>query len=238
MTLDVPRNVSLFDVDDVTTFGPVRDMTVTRVSAADVDEFCRRWHYTHHKGASAWSYGLWDGFTLVGVVAYKLPTMQVCSSFFGEDRWEWVVHIGRLVCADDAPRNVESRLIAESLRLLKVDRPVARLVVTYAATGVGHIGYVYQATNALYVGMTASAHYYVDTKGQRRSTKQNEGPNRNGGLSIAKARARGWTVHRETPKHRYAYLLGNKAERREARALLRYPVLPYPKPTANEKDTD
>ena len=229
MTLDVPRNVSLFDVDDVTTFGPVRDMTVTRVSAADVDEFCRRWHYTHHKGATALAYGLWDALVLVGVVAYNNGQMGVGDSIFGEGFNDRVWHMGRLSCAEDAPRNVESRLIAESLRLLKSARPELRAVVTYAATGVGHIGYVYQATNALYLGETSATHYYIDLTGRRRTHKQNEGPKKNGSVTKSQAIARGWTVHHDPPKHRYLYLLGNKSERREARALLRYPVLPYPK---------
>jgi len=43
---------SLFDVNNVAGFGPVRDMVCAPVSAADVDEFCRRWHYTHHKGSA------------------------------------------------------------------------------------------------------------------------------------------------------------------------------------------
>lgn len=222
------RNVSLFDVDDVTTFNPVHTMTVSRVPANDVDEFCRRWHYTNTGGNMTWNYGLWDGLVLVGVVSYNLPTMPACSAYFGQERWEWVAHMGRLVCADDAPRNVESRLISQSLPLLKSDRPVIRAVVSYAAASQGHIGYVYQATNALYCGTTAKTHYYVDQKGQRRAPKQ--GTN----LSIPKALARGWTVHYEEGKHRYVYLIGNKTERKEARALLKFPVLPYPKAVVNE----
>ena len=217
------RNVSLFDVDDVTSFNPVHTMNVSKVPSNDVDEFCRRWHYTNTGGNMTWNYGLWDGITLIGVVSYNLPTMPACSAYFGEERWEWVVHMGRLVCAEDAPRNVESRLIAQSLRLLKADRPVARAVVSYAAASQNHVGYVYQATNALYCGTTAVTHYYVDEKGQRRAPKQGRN------LSIPKALARGWTVHHESGKHRYVYLIGDKRERKEARALLKFPVLPYPK---------
>lgn len=222
------RNVSLFDVDDATGFSPVKDMTVSRVPSADVDEFCRRWHYTNTGGNMTWNYGLWDEFTLVGVVSYNLPTMPACSAYFGEDRWEWVVHMGRLVCADDAPRNVESRLIANSLPMLKHDRPVARAVVSYAAAGQGHIGYVYQATNALYCGVTANTHFYIDQKGNRRAPKQGKN------VSIARALERGWEVRHEPGKHRYVYLIGDKRERKEARTLLKFPVLPYPKAADNE----
>lgn len=215
--------VSMFDVLDVDTFSPVKKMQVSRAPAKDVDEFCHRWHYAGGGGNMTWNYGLWDAHTLVGVVSYNLPTMPACASFFGQERWHWVAHMGRLVCAELAPRNTESRLIAGSLRLLKEDRPILRAVVTYAAIGQGHVGYVYQATNALYCGMTASSHFYLDKEGKRRAPKQGKN------LSMKKATERGWEVRWEPPKHRYVYLLGNKTERKEARELLQYPVLPYPK---------
>ena len=219
----IDRNVSLFDVEDVTTFGRVADMQVSRVPQKDVNEFCRRWHYAKTGGNMTWNYGLWDTFTLVGVVSYNLPTMPACSAYFGSDRWDWVAHMGRLVCAEDAPRNSESKLIAASLKMLKMDRPVCRAVVSYAAIGQGHTGYVYQATNALYCGLTSSSHFYIDSQGNRRAPKQGKN------LSMAKAIARGWEVRWEPPKHRYVYLLGSKTERREARQLLQFPVMQYPK---------
>ena len=64
------RIVSLWDVETMLTFSAVRDMHVDHVSPTDVDEFCHRWHYTAHKGAASWRYGLWDGEYLVGIVAY------------------------------------------------------------------------------------------------------------------------------------------------------------------------
>lgn len=57
------RVVSLFDVDDVTEFGHVRDFIVDRVPSADVAEFCRRWHYTETGGNMTWNTGMieyWD----------------------------------------------------------------------------------------------------------------------------------------------------------------------------------
>lgn len=198
-------------------------MKVAKVSKCDVREFCKRWHYSGSAGTALWNYGLWDGFTLVGVISYNIPTLEVCSFFFGKDKWDWVAHMSRLVCSDDAPRNSESKLIAHSLKQLKIDRPVLRAVVTYASTFEGHIGYVYQATNALYCGTTSYRHQYVDEFGNTRSTKQTNY------LSIDDAIQRGWLVQYEPPKHRYLYLLGDKRQRREARSLLRVTLQKYPK---------
>jgi len=201
-------------------YSKVRDMRVDRASKRDVDEFCRRWHYSSRGGSAAWNYGVWDGHTLAGVASYNLPTMDACAAVFGPERWEWVAHLGRLVCAEDAPRNIESKLIARSLRLLKIDRPVVRAVLTFAAPSAGHLGYVYQATNALYLGKSMGRSYFVDQHGARRSDSHS---------SHTIARSRGWEVVKEVGKHRYLYLVGSRSERKEARRLLKHDVLAYPK---------
>ena len=55
-------------------------------------------------------------------------------------------------------------------------------------------------------------------------------------VSRTQAIAKGWTVHQGQPKHRYLYLLPYKISagwakkaRRDRRAMLRYPELPYPR---------
>ena len=227
------REVSLFDVDDATGFSSVADMTVSRVPPKDVNEFCRRWHYTSHGGATSWSYGLWDGVVLVGVCSYNMPTMDACSCVFGADEWRRVLHMGRLVCADEAPRNSESRLIAGSLRHLSIDLPDIRAVLTYAAQSQGHVGYVYQATNAIYTGTGGHSVIYLDDRGRQRSDYQRgmvlNGVRLKGQISAAQAIQLGWTRSAGPPKHRYVYLVGNRAERRYWRSRLLLPVLPYPK---------
>ena len=217
------RQVSLWDVDDVDTFGPVAEMTVGAVEQIDVREFCRRWHYSNTGGSALWNYGLYDGPTLVGIVAYNNPVRSACEMVFERESWLHVAHMGRLVCAEDAPRNVESRLIGASLKLLSQDKPEIWAVLTYAAQDLGHIGYVYQATNAIYTGEGKARDYYVDTQGRRRSTKQGQY------LRHADAIAAGWTIGYEPPKHRYVYILGTPAQRRERRKLLKLPSLQYPK---------
>ena len=214
---------SFWDADDITEPIHVRDTIIGPASTADVREFCRRYHYANGEGNAAHSWGLWHGPVLLGVIAFNNGTGPAVRAVFGPEHANRVWHIGRLAMAETAPHNSESRLIAGSLRAVAADYPDVWAVLTYAATGQGHVGYVYQATNALYLGMTAPDRYFIDQDGRRRS------PQQGGNVSVPKARARGWTVHHEPGKHRYLYLLGNKRERRERLAILRYPVLPYPK---------
>jgi hypothetical protein len=223
------HEMSLFDVEDVAVQPKVRDMIVAPVTPSDVHEFARRYHYTATGGSMMFRWGLWHGPVLHGVVAYNLPTRTVCESVFGKDHFDKVLHMGRLILSEDSPRNSESRLIGGSLKAIEKDHPDFWGVLTYAAADVGHIGYVYQATNAIYTGTSSTEHYYIDKLGQRRSNYVNGAR-----LSKPSAAARGWTVHESLPKHRYVYILGNKTERRHRTSLLRYPILPYPKKTGGD----
>lgn len=215
-------DLSLFDVENVENMPKVRDMTVGPVSTRDVQEFARRYHYTQTGGNTSWRYGLWHGVVLLGVVAYNLLTRETCESVFGPERFDKVWHMGRLALAEEAPRNSESRLIAGSLKAIQRDYDTWA-VLTYAATDIGHIGYVYQATNALYTGVGGHVTYYVDERGKRRSDYLH------GHVSASRAEAMGWTRHQGDVKHRYLYVLGSRTQRRQRMELLRLPVLPYPK---------
>lgn len=216
---------SLFDVEDLIEQPKVRDMVVAPVSTSDVAEFARRYHYTETGGNMTWRWGLWHGPVLHGVVAYNLPTRTVCESVFGPEYGpDKVWHMGRLILSDDSPHNSESRLIGGSLRIISTSYPDVWAVLTYAATDVGHIGTVYQATNAYYTGIGGESWFYLDQQGRRHGTHH-------GGHRVHQDRAKrmGWERVTGGPKHRYVYILGNKTQRRHRTKLLRYPILPYPK---------
>lgn len=222
-------HASLWDVEDVETMPAVRDMTVGPAATSDIQEFARRYHYIGTAAAysSIWRWGLWHGPTLLGVVSYNLPTRRTCASVFGEEHAHRVWHMSRLAMADDAPRNSESRLIGGSLRAIAREHPGVWAVLTFAAVDAGHIGYVYQATNATYTGTGGASHYYTDRDGNRRTTYL-----RGRVVTHARAAELGWAHQRGGVKHRYVYVLGTKRQRHARLALLRLPSLPYPKEPA------
>ena len=109
-------------------------------------------------------------------------------------------------------KNYASYLVSHSLKQL----PNKTFVVSYADTAWTHVGYIYQATNFLYTGMSA----------KRKDTYQP------GGLH---PRAYDKNNHSDlfqtrSPKHRYVYLVGDKRTKRQMLKELKYPVIPeYPK---------
>lgn len=228
------RQESFWDIEAAPEHVHVRDMTVAPVAAKEVHDFCSRYHYTGTGGSMMYRWGLWHGLVLHGVVAYNLPTRQVCDSVFGPEHTPIdpetgcavmnVLHMGRLVFADHSPRNSESRLIGGSLHEIERTKPNIWAVLTYADTSQNHIGTIYQATNAIYTGTGGDSTYYIDQRGERRGTYLN-GQH----INTGRAAQRGWDIHVGGVKHRYLYILGNKTQRKQRLKLLKYPALPYPK---------
>jgi hypothetical protein len=147
------------------------------------------------------------------------------AALLGEEHGNKVWHMGRLMLSELSPHNSESRLIGGSLRAIEHSEHDVWAVVTFADEAVGHMGTIYQATNAIYTGTTTSDtsyKYFVNEAGDRRSWRSIREAGRSG--------VEGWTMHQSSkPKHRYVYILGSKTQRRQRMSLLKYPVLPYPK---------
>lgn len=201
----------------------VAEMHVEHATQADCNEFTGRYHYSGHASMTLWRYGLWHDVTLWGIAGYNQPTRQTGEMLFGADYGQRVAHLSRLALAEHAPLNAESRLVAGSLRLLTRDKPEFLAVLTYADPLEDHIGWIYQATNALYTGTSIVSPRYVTPEGTIRGTYDGAF------ISRTEATRRGWSIIEGKAKHRYLYLLGSKTQRQWARRHLKIPVLPYPK---------
>lgn len=199
---------------------------VKAISSRVGKEFIRIHHYSHGVNNGPMCYGLFDDSELIGVIAFATPCSEaVCASVFGEEMKMSVTELHRLVGLDDTARNSESWFIARALRLLKKDRPKYNAVVSFADATQNHVGTIYQATNAIYCGVTGKATFYLDESGRLRHPRQN-------GRNITKeeANSRGWTPSKRTGKHRYLYLLpNNKKHLKELKNQLLFKSLPYPK---------
>lgn len=200
---------------------------VERLSLADARPFFVRNHYCHGCGnAPAAIYGLRDGRCLIGALMFQRPGSEAtCAQVFGVGAKLAVTGLHRLCILDVTPRNTESWFIARCLRLLKEDRPQFKAVLTFADPSAGHVGTIYQASNARYYGTGKREKRFTAGDGSRRSRRQC-GVN----LSDAEAEARGWTVAFDPPKHRYCLLVPEDAsERRVLQTELRLAAAPYPK---------
>src|SRR5208337_2424806 len=84
-----------------------------------------------------------------------------------------VYELNRLWVDDSMPRNTESQFIGWVLRFLRKQYP-SLILLSCADSVQKHVGYVYQATNWLYVGpTTAFTDIVVSGFGDYRSVPQN-----------------------------------------------------------------
>lgn len=174
----------------------VRAYEVAPIDGAGADTiaaaFVERHHYSGSYPAARQRFGLWrrDG-ELVGVAVFSVPAQPKALDALPCPREE-AVELGRLVLLDEVPANGESWFIArafEQLRrrgfagVLSFSDPVARSTATGDAVFPGHVGTIYQATNATYTGRATPRTLRVLQDGRVLSARA---------LSKIRGRERGW----------------------------------------------
>lgn len=202
------------DIGDYVLERLVSIMNVLPITTAEAKPWIMQKHYARRMPCVQYAFGLFDDCVLVGVVTFgQLASPAPMKGVCGEDWATNVVELNRL-CVDHSDGNASSKLIGGALRLL----PTPMVVMSYADTAQGHIGYVYQATNWLYTGLSAKASDPVIEGAEGAHNRHNH--ERSGRIIGRVERPR---------KHRYVYFCGNRKERKAMRAALRYEVQPYPK---------
>lgn len=203
---------------------------VRQIGTRDATKFLVPRHYLHRPGPCSLAFGMFDtrNGQQVGAVTYGTPSSApLRRGLAGPEHTHNVVELTRLWISDDVPRNGESFLIGNTVRL-----NTKELVVSFAEIDEGHVGTVYQATNWLYTGLSAKRTDWVvkgeDLHGQTWADKYTSTEIRElyGDRFYLKPRPR---------KHRYVFLNAPKKRRKRLMEALRYPVLPYPKSSHVEK---
>lgn len=199
-------------------------MRVEPISSERAMRLVLRHHYSRRKVGTKHAFGLVDKGELLGCCTFSIPaSYTLCTGVCGPDYRTHVLELSRLVIVPRT-KNLASMLIGTSLRRLG-----DFVVVSYADCNdhVGHVGYVYQATNWIYTGRgNAEPKWLHPTTGEVVSYTRRH-------IDI-KAKKLGveWTDLIRSPqlgKHRYVTFTGSRRFRKAARNALRYSVLPYPK---------
>lgn len=140
----------------------------SRYDAAAIDEnmakgFVVGHHYSGTYPAASQRYGLFEGDELVGVTVLSVPVQAkvLTSAFETLVPYEESLEIGRLVMLDRVPGNGESFFLgrvfrlaaAEGIRgLLSMSDPMPRRNAAGELIKPGHVGVIYKASNATYLG--------------------------------------------------------------------------------------
>ena len=152
--------------------------------------------------------------------------MGIC----GKEWSDKVLELNRL-CLQDNTKNQSSFLVSNSIKLL----PKPTIVVSYADTGQGHVGYVYQATNFLYTGLSANrVDWTVKGLEHKHSKTLSDGMTLE---SIKEKYGDDFYYAERSRKHRYIYFHGTKQHKKLLKSLLKYNIEPYPKGDSKKYDS-
>lgn len=193
-------------------------MEVFPINRCETDIWLMEKHYAKRKCQRMFCFGLFVGKELEGIITYGMPpSPQVGRGFLGENYRTKVIELNRLCINEKAPKNAASFLVGRSLRFMK-----DWAVVSYADGAMGHIGYVYQATNFIYCGAVKShdKEYLIDGKWVHAKVLTNRG------ITAPSLYAMENNIPTKLPqlKHRYIFF-GDK----RLREHLKYTPQQYPK---------
>lgn len=179
-------------------------------------------HYLHRKAPCSFAFGLFLNDELKGVICYGTPSSSALrKGLAGIENTSNVIELTRLWVDDCVPKNGESFLIGNTLRL--VDK---EFVVSYADTEQSHLGIVYQATNWIYTGLSAKRTNYT-IKG---NTKHYQTiADKCTSAELRELYGDDFSLQPRSRKHRYIFINAPRRRRKYLLKCLKYKQLPYPK---------
>jgi len=199
---------------------------------------CKEWllykHYAKRIPAIIYSFGLYtNDLILQGVCTFGTPARMLNMGYGVFDGKLNIItmELNRLCVNEGLEKNVLSFFVSECLNML----PKPIVVVSYADGNKGHHGYIYQATNWIYTGITSMEKIYIDTRTNHvihprtivSMYGSREIKNLPDYIEISKE---------DSGKYRYFKFLGDKRKVLEMKNKLKYKIMQYPKGLNNRYD--
>jgi hypothetical protein len=191
------------------------DLSKTSFSAISYGEaiaFLLPRHYSGRKPPIKYAYGYFEDSKIKAVCTFGKPVSNsLCIGVCGKEYSSKVYELNRL-CVDGEIKTQLSKFVGWCLNQLK---SCDLILVSYADTQMNHNGYIYQATNWIYTGITKARtdKYVAGGKHSRHYNNEEQ---------------KGLRKYRSS-KHRYIYFATNKTKRKEYMDKLKYQIEPYPK---------
>ena len=201
--------------------------SVRSIDNSQTTEWLLYKHYAKRIPPIEYAFGLFNAQTILhGIITYSTPSSAPLRGIFNNEFK--VMELNRLCINEGLEKNCLSFLVSKSLKML----PTPLVVISYADTSQNHHGYIYQASNFIYTGLSAKRtdwkvkgleHLHGATIGDMSRGKENRADwmrEKYGDDFYLEDRAR---------KHRYFMFLGRKNDIKRMREILPYKIEPYPK---------
>ena len=206
-------------------------VVVLQIKPTETYQWLLEKHYAKRIPQIMHAFGLYVDNTLKGVVTYGIPASPaLCMGICGKEYSDKVLELNRL-CLLENNKNESSFLVSNSIKLL----PKPTIVVSYADTSQGHVGYVYQATNFVYTGLSAQrVDWTIKGMEHKHSKTISDGMTLE---SIKEKYGDDFYYTERSRKHRYIFFHGSKTDKKVMRKLLKYNIEPYPKGDSQKYDS-
>lgn len=201
---------------------------VKKIKAEETKEWLLYKHYAKRTCSISFAFGLFDNLNLVGICTIGKPaSSSLCVGVCGKQNAEHVFELNRLCTNDGLPKNTLSYFVGKCLKMLP---PL--IIVSYADTSQNHHGYIYQATNWIYTGLSAKRTDWK-IKGKEHLhgiTIADEFRNQKNRIKLIKEKyGKDFYLKERSRKHRYIYFTGSKTQKKNMRKHLKYEIKKYPK---------
>ena len=201
-------------------------MKVIPIQSYEVEPWLLQKHYAKRIPSISYAFGLYEEGKLVGVCTYGTPSSSTLrDGIAGPENAQYVLELNRL-CIDSKNKNAASMLVGRSLQML----PKPSIVVSYADTAQEHVGYVYQACNFIYTGLSAKRTDWK-IKGMEHLHGQtiadiSRGCNGSRSDFMREKFGDDFYLEDRARKHRYIFVTGKSKKLKQS---IKYKQEPYPK---------
>lgn len=187
-------------------------MIVKKIDSKDTHDFIMNKHYAQRLPSISFAYGLFIDEKLEGILTIGKPASNsLCEGVCGKEYKQYVYELNRLCVNEGLPKNTLSQFVSKVLKDLSSQKII---LISYADEGANHHGYIYQATNWIYLGKTKERTDKYTPNGKHSRHYTNEFNH------LRKFRS---------SKYRYMYI-PNKKFKKECLKCLRYKIIStYPK---------
>lgn len=153
-----------------------QDYAVDVISDSVAKQFVVQNHYSASYPAAIERVGLFRGTELVGVCVFSVPMNNAAIPKYTGLPPSAGVELGRFILVDSVPYNGETYFLKRAFAALQQSKPQVKGVIAYSdpvprhtASGrvvlPGHVGIIYQAGSARYVGRSASRILHLSASG-------------------------------------------------------------------------
>lgn len=181
---------------------------VTSIKYDDCKEWLLHKHYAKRLCSISFAFGLYIDNVLQGVCTFGMPpSSTLARSICGKDFKEYLLELNRLVVTEGLPKNTLSFFVSNSINKL----PNNKIIVSFADANMSHSGYIYQATNFLYTGLSSNKTKLIDKFGNEFHFRNIGHYQKNNRLNVSLIKKRK-NEHLINKKEIANYLRNNKKE--------------------------